>query len=533
MRALHFFSSCYSACRNRRHFSGRKSLSVFSLLLIGSCQTGALWPFDRDFTEKVQIPLEEGMVQIAQYHVSEVNSEQLILDGLEYLSEADPDLRFRDSGSTLQLLVNGSEIERYEKPVHKTPSNMAGFAARLLKESRNLSPRLEKIGNEALLSGFLNKSLQGLDRFSRYYSPSEARTIVKDLEGYYGVGLSLSQTDGQIIVSGVTMGSPAEQADVPTGAILKEIDGLRAVGMTVQQAQALLEGAKGSSVTLTFKYPQDKASRKLQLDRRRILPQSVFFTDDPVFPTVSISIFNAQTAREFKALLDRKLSQAKDPLQGLVLDLRGNPGGLLEQAIEIADMFLDSGQIIKETGRHFRSRRQFTASPGDLLKGLPLIVLVDGATASSAEILAAALQDNRRAVIVGSISYGKGAVQVFLPLKNAGKLDLTWAYYQTAGQYAINGFGVLPTICTVGYDNGIAAVLVSLRKRAESTRRSFLTLRQMQYGQAGKVETFRNSCSWQADNTRDLEFEAAITLLNDQKLYQDALELAYLLPGGS
>ncbi|RED50902.1 carboxyl-terminal processing protease [Aestuariispira insulae] len=508
----------------------RLLLSIFVLLSSG-CQTNNLWPFNQNFADEVQKPIEQAIAQIAQFYVDDVDAEKIVLNGLVYLQKTDPDLSILYEGQTVKLTMNDEVVAERAAPHARSATRWSQTASILLRKAQETSSKVASLSNEQLLNGFLNTSLSALDPFSRYYGPNDAVDIIAALEGKDGVGLKLSAIDGLLKVTAIEADSPAERAGLIPGSEVIAIDEIPAPELSLHEARAKLIGTKGSILNIRIRRPGVERAEDFELVRARVIPDSVTFNDDPYFPVVRISIFNAKTSSQFRTMLRKRMDIQARKWRGLILDLRGNAGGLLIQAIEVADLFMDRGEILSESGRHFRSRRQYRALRGDVLNGLPIVVLIDGATASSAEILAAALQDNRRAVVVGSISYGKGAVQVFQDLPNGGKLDLTWAYYRTAGKYMINGYGVLPTICTAGFDNGIAAVLVTLRKQASQTQKAFNKLRRMQYDSSAKISSFRRSCSWQADDTRDLDLEAAVTLLNDKKLFDDALALPFSADG--
>ena len=522
---------------NRLSGYRRKGIALSACVaLLASCQTGALWDYDKKFREQVQIPLEAGMSQISQYYVREIDREDLVLNSLTSLSAIDPSLDVQSLGNSLILSVHDTKVGEYPKPASSSPTLWARLASRIIRDARENSWKVEQISHEELLSQFLNTGLQSVDPYSRYYGPRETVRIARAREGYSSVALTAKVDDSQIQVATVREDSDAAKLGIQPGDSILEIDGTATRSLSLTDIQQMLDGPAGSKVRLLIHQHKLNQSIELSLTRKLQVPNSVFVTNSAPYPTIQINVFNAETADRFKSVVT-SLKSNGDTLPGLILDLRGNPGGLLDQSIEIADMILEEGDIVKASGRHYSSNKKYEATSGDILDGKPLIVLVDGSTASAAEILAAALQDNRRAVVVGSISYGKGAVQIIKNLPNKGELDLTWAYYVTAGKYLINEYGVLPTICTVGHENGIAAVLVTLRKRALKTRTDFHALRKLQaigpVDGNGNITRFRNSCSWQADDSRDREQEAALTLLNDLSLYQDALMLPLPTTPGS
>ena len=242
--------------------------------------------------------------------------------------------------------------------------------------------------------------------------------------------------------------------------------------------------------------------------------------DDTVI--VRISRFNASTKENLKETVSAALDGLNGRAKGVILDLRGNPGGLLGQAINVADLFITDGRIIATRGRHPDSLQQFDADSDDLADGLPMVVLVDGRSASGAEVVAAAMQDSGRAVLVGATSFGKGSVQRVIRLDNDGELYLTWSRIYAPSGYTLHRQGVMPTICTSGPFTD-PDELISLFRDGEMT----LTARLANYRFAAPddeeaLDALRETCPWQAHD-EDVDLEVAHRVIEDGALYAQGL----------
>jgi carboxyl-terminal processing protease len=214
-----------------------------------------------------------------------------------------------------------------------------------------------------------------------------------------------------------------------------------------------LRGSVDSKVEITVKRADKPEPFVVSITRAHVVPESVNYRREGDIGYFRIYSFNAETAESLKRAVADAEREIGPRLRGLIIDLRGNPGGLLNQSVEVSNLFLTEGRVVSSHGRHPDSHQYFEASGEDIAEGKPIVVLVDGNSASAAEIVAAALQDNRRAVVVGSNTYGKGTVQHVFPLPNDGELTLTWARFHAPSGYTLHHLGVLPSVCTSLYRN--------------------------------------------------------------------------------
>ncbi|MFA5683858.1 MAG: S41 family peptidase [Lysobacteraceae bacterium] len=306
---------------------------------------------------------------------------------------------------------------------------------------------VDPIDDATLMRAAIRGLLADLDPHSGYLDAEQARSLDEQSSGAYdGLGLEVVQRpDRSLMVVAPIDDTPAARAGIRPGDVIVEIDGEAITADNADTAIDALRGAPGSTVALTLVREGESEPLKLDLVRETIRVASVRVRLlEPGFGYLRISHFQADTGRETAA----KLTQlGKDgALKGLVLDLRSNPGGLLNSAVEAADVFLDSGVIVSTRGRLPYSVAELRARRGDVLGGAPIVALVDAGTASAAEVLAAALQDHRRAVVMGSPTFGKGSVQTVLPLDNGDSLKLTTARYYTPDGGSIQASGLKPDI---------------------------------------------------------------------------------------
>jgi carboxyl-terminal processing protease len=263
---------------------------------------------------------------------------------------------------------------------------------------------------------------------------------------YGGLGIEISSEDGVVKVVSPIDGTPASRAGIKPGDYITAVNGQSILGLSVNDAVKQMRGKIGESVTLTI--ARDKTDPfDLKLTREEIVPKSVTSRMEGDYGYVRLSSFTERATDETRAAIDAL--RAKDPhMKGLVFDLRRNPGGLLDQAVGVADLFLDGGEVVSQRGRDPRSIERYNAKPGVKLGGLPVVVLIDSGTASAAEIVAGALQDRHRAEIVGLTSFGKGSVQTVIPIRGGldGAVKITTARYYTPSGRSIQRTGIQPDL---------------------------------------------------------------------------------------
>ncbi|MFP1680208.1 S41 family peptidase [Alloalcanivorax sp. C16-2] len=305
---------------------------------------------------------------------------------------------------------------------------------------------VNEVDEKELIQAAIRGMLMELDPHSAYLTPDQFEDLQSTTSGEFGgLGLEVTMEDGFVKVVAPIDDSPASRAGIQAGDLILKIDDTFTKGIGLADAVELMRGEAGSEVTLSVLSEGDEKPRPVTLKRDRIKVESVKSeTLEPGYGYLRISQFQSRTGQDAKAAVE-KLT-ANGDLRGLVLDLRNNPGGVLGGAVEVADLFLDSGLVVYTQGRDPESRNNYEATPGDLLNGLPLVVLVNGGSASASEIVAGALQDQGRAVVVGTRTFGKGSVQTVLPISGDSALKLTTARYYTPNGRSIQAEGIHPDI---------------------------------------------------------------------------------------
>lgn len=308
---------------------------------------------------------------------------------------------------------------------------------------------VEEVDEAALIEAAINGMLTSLDPHSSYLPPRDFDSMQVQTRGEFGgLGIEVTQEDGFVRVITPMDGTPAMEAGVEAGDFITHVDGEALLGLTLEQAVELMRGPVGSDVDLTIVREGAEEPMDITITRDRIRLTAVRHRLEGTTAILRVSTFNDQTYPNLADGLAEMIEEVGglENLTGVVLDLRNNPGGLLSQAIRVSDAFLEQGEIVSTRGREPQDGDRYNASPGDLVDGLPIVVLVNGGSASASEIVAGALQDHRRAVIVGTNTFGKGSVQSVMPMAGNGAMRLTTSLYYTPSGRSIQALGVAPDI---------------------------------------------------------------------------------------
>jgi carboxyl-terminal processing protease len=307
---------------------------------------------------------------------------------------------------------------------------------------------VENVDDHELMQAAIRGLLAGLDPHSEYLDRHQIDDLTEDTTGSYnGLGIEVVQVDGTLRVIAPIDDSPAERGGIKAGDVIVRIDGKPVQSDDLDAAVGKLRGQVGTDITLGVVHEGTADAVDIRLKREVIRVASVRGRLlEPGYAYVRISQFQADTGAQLHRRIERLQKDDKTPLRGLVLDLRSNPGGLLTSAVEVSDVFLDDGVIVTTKGRLKEADLSFRASPGDALNGAPIVLLVDNGTASAAEIVAGALKDNHRALLMGRRTFGKGSVQTVLPLDADHAVKLTTARYYTPSGLSIQAAGIQPDI---------------------------------------------------------------------------------------
>ena len=308
---------------------------------------------------------------------------------------------------------------------------------------------VEEVDEGELIEAAINGMLTSLDPHSSYLSPEDAAAMRVQTRGEFGgLGIEVTQEDGFLKVVSPIDGTPADAAGIEAGDFITHVDGESVLGLTLDEAVDLMRGPVGSEIIITVVREGEPEPFDVSIIRDTITLTAVRSRLEGESVVLRVTTFNDQTYDNLKEGLEEQIEAAggMDSINGIVLDLRNNPGGLLTQAIRVSDAFLEKGEIVSTRGRVPEEGDRYNATPGDLAEGKPIVVLINGGSASASEIVAGALQDHRRAVVVGTKSFGKGSVQTVMPLRGDGAMRLTTARYYTPSGRSIQALGVSPDI---------------------------------------------------------------------------------------
>ncbi len=311
------------------------------------------------------------------------------------------------------------------------------------------SQYVEEVEAEELIEAAIDGMLTSLDPHSSYLSPDDAQAMRVQTRGEFGgLGIEVTQEEGFVKVVSPMDGTPADDAGIEAGDFITHVDGESLLGMTLDEAVDLMRGPVGSEIIITVVREGEPEPFDVSIIRDTITLTAVRSRTLGETVVLRITTFSDQTFPTMREQLAEQVEQAGglENVNGFVLDLRNNPGGLLTQAVRVSDAFLDSGEIVSTRGRDPQDGDRFNAQPGDLTNGKPIVVLINGGSASASEIVAGALQDHRRAIVVGTKSFGKGSVQTVMPLRGDGAMRLTTARYYTPSGRSIQALGVSPDI---------------------------------------------------------------------------------------
>lgn len=476
--------------------------------------------FDSDAATKV---FSAAYSTIQDKYIEPITSRKIAEHGLKGLSTLDAAIDARVDERLVHLTLPDGATVALPAPADDDAQQWAVITANAIAIARAHSKALNERGSEDIYQAVFKASLAGFDRFSRYLPAAAARSARASRDGYGGIGVMLHFDPGRVLIDSVLPNSPAAKAGLKAGDRIVQIDQDKVATMEEATVIDRLRGRVNSQVNLTVQRGDELDPFRVAITRTHIVNPTVELTRRGNVAVIKLSGFNQGTSRDLARALDQAKKEMGDSLRGIVLDMRGNPGGLLDQAVAVSDMFLSSGRIVSTQGRHPHSLQAYDANKRDASFSLPMVVLVNGRSASAAEIVAAALQDDGRAVIVGSNTYGKGTVQNLSPLPNDGELVLTWSYYRAPSGYSLHNLGILPNVCTSGFTGTPEEALDHLNPLWARLPILMAAWRASSPSESKNLDTMRESCP-RSSQVRDLDIEVASRLINDPILYRRALQ---------
>ncbi len=382
---------------------------------------------------------------------------------------------------------------------------------------------VEEPTDQELIEAAITGMLTSLDPHSSYLNAKSFREMRVQTRGEFGgLGIEVTMENGLVKVVSPINDTPAFRAGIEPGDLISHLDGDAVMGITLAEAVEKMRGRVGTDIDLTIRR-QGRAPFDVTVTRAIIKIRSVRSRLEGDVGYLRITSFNEQTAKGVEKATAEFHEKLGDKLKGIVLDLRNNPGGLLDQAVAVSDAFLDKGEIVSTRTRRAEDTQRFNSRPGDLAKGLPMVVLINIGSASASEIVAGALQDHRRAIILGTKSFGKGSVQTIVPLPGHGAMRMTTARYYTPSGRSIQGVGIEPDIVV---EQATIEQVTTPRRRRESDLRG--ALRNENEGDTAKPDAKKDKKDKSGEEAKpqprqDYQLARALDLLNGVALFSKRL----------
>jgi carboxyl-terminal processing protease len=415
----------------------------------------AAQPFSRIETEAV---LRAALAALAERYIRPLAVPDIAARSIGGALSLSPSLALVRQGSEWRIESGGRVLSAARAPASGDAAGWAALVAALV----DVAP-LRAQGQPRLSAALLTAAAAGLDPYTRYMPPAEARAAQARRRGGGGIGVRAVPAGDGAAIAEVVPDSPADHAGLAEGDRILAIDGTRLRGLSEEAIAARLAGEEDTRLVLTVRPLRSAATRQVALIRALVVPRSVFAERRGNVAVVRIATFNRLTDQHVARALLEAQGAPGPALAGVVLDLRGNRGGLLRQAVAVVDLFLVDGEIAATRGRHPDAARTYVAGGADITGTLALAVLVDGGTASAAEIVAASLQAHGRATVIGSATMGKGLVQTVVRLPDDGELVLTWSRVLVPPGRPLQDLGVVPSLCTAQAPDAAFRALEALR----------------------------------------------------------------------
>lgn len=473
--------------------------------------------FDQASSDRL---FREAFGHLDENYINRLDLRAVSVAGMNGLAEIDPAVRASAGpGAGYSVRTGGADAARFDPADARDADAWAALLSNAVASTRRRSTALAEADPDAVYTAVLTGVTATLDDFSRYEPPKRANESRARREGYGGIGVTIRDEDGETVIQEVMPTTPADRAGLKPGDVVTHADGVDLRTLPREDRAERLRGPIGVVVAISIKR-RDVEPFTVDVERAEIVPVTVYFEDDKDLPRFRMTSFSRNTASALAEEIARAEQATPGGLRAIVLDLRGNPGGYLTQAIEVADLFLDDGLVVATRGRHPSSSSSYRARAGALAKGKPMILLIDGRSASASELLAAALVDAGRAVAVGSVTYGKGSIQNLEELANGGELIITWSRMHAPSGYLLDGLGVRPTVCTARHGATAAdALIADAHARAAGEAASWRTYKAPD---ATLAASLRATCP-KVEAGDDADIAVARALVRNRRAYEAAL----------
>ncbi len=499
--------------------------ALLAASLVASCETTtdqASAPA-RNPATAADVSVERVILQayraIGDRHLNQPDFRKMSQETYKGFAASDPTLSLQPGDKAFTVVHDGHDV--LSRPTPDDPSDgraWGGMLAELFAASVDASPILQATDRGVLIKGAMTATTKQLDKNSRYADPDEAKDNRFQRDGGGGIGITIERTDDKkTLIRALQDGSPAAKSGLAVGDQLIAIDGENMTDASLADVVHKLRGPIGGPVTMTVLRASQGREVVASMRRSRIIPTTVVYERHGNIALIHLTGFNSATTESLVAAIDKARAEIGRDLQGIILDMRSNRGGLLDQAQSVAEVFIGDGIIFATQGRHPDSQRVYRSGSRQTAE-LPMVVLVNGNSASAAEIVAAALQDRGRAAIVGTTSYGKGTVQTVVRLPNEGELVLTWSRLLAPSGYTWNELGVMPNICTAKVGD-----LDNLAPDAVDGNRALLQRWHAERNPPQQeVANMRKICP-PGDEAPERDVDIAARLLRDPTLYAHAV----------
>ena len=460
-----------------------------------------------------------GLAFIAPRTLEPESVPQLTVWGLRGLTALDPALVPEVREDSIRLVLAGVVVFTAPLPPSPTAEGWGDLAARMATAAAEASEPVRKPGTPGVIRSFFDELFNHLDPYSRYAPPGAAEAERAHRAGEAGLGMLVTRAGAAFLVRSVAPGSPAGDQRIRIGDRILAVDGRALRNESAAEVNAMVAGPEGSTVRVAWR-GRDGRARAAAIERAVVPPITVMAELDSGVLLVRITGFSVDTTQQFLDLLAAGFDRHR--VRGVVVDLRGNRGGLLRQAVSTVDSLVIGGVVAVTAGRHPQSSRTWLGGAGeDEARGRPIVVLVDGRSASAAEIMAAALADSGRGVVVGSATLGKGLVQTIAPLPDGGELFVTWSRVLAPLGWPLQGLGVMPQLCTSLGEDALKLALDDLLHGRQDMAAALARHNAARAPvPAAQVVELRNACP--AAEGRDIDLDAARFLVDHPAAYQTA-----------
>lgn len=505
----------------------KRTLLISTLFLLAACARTAP-PLIAEYSDGYSRDMfDTGYSFISDRYIKPVSLRELSLSGLSGLHQLDSNVDIRDAAGRIEVLYNGRSVGSVPAPRNSDPDAWSNATVAAIALARRASPVVGEARAETVFKAVFDSVLEPLDRFSRYDDAETATEKRAYRDGFGGIGVTIRMEETDAVILSVNENGPAARAGVLPQDRVTHVEGEPIAGWPQRQLVKRLRGPLDTRVAFTVKRKDAPQPIPIALRRAHVVAETAKISREDGVAVTRLSGFVIDSARQLEKLVKRQMDSADGPPKGFVLDLRSNPGGRLDVSIKVSDIFLNGGAITATRGRHPGSRQVFEASPGDIARGLPIVVLINGNSASAAEIVTAALQDNGRAIVIGTNSFGKGTVQSVLQLPNKGEMTLTWSRFLAPSGYRLHELGVLPSVCTHGGgDTKSADTLVPAVQHGDDV----LAGRLNAWRATGNIDSanregLREICPSDS-GTPDVDLALAKAIIADRVLYRSLLREA-------